>query len=80
LNSPSSAPAATRKRGDPLAELELDEADFGWVTAEIRQIEARAGGGRVVSAFEGGYDLNAHATVRRRCACSDGGLNGGKTQ
>jgi hypothetical protein len=50
------------------------------VTAEIRQIEARVGGGRVVSAFEGGYDLNAHATVRRRCACSDGGLNGGKTQ
>jgi acetoin utilization deacetylase AcuC-like enzyme len=48
-------------KADPLAELALDETDFGWVTAEICAAAGRACGGRVVSALEGGYDLTALA-------------------
>ncbi len=43
-------------RADPLAQLELDEADFAAVTTEI--LEAAAGA-PVVSLLEGGYDLTA---------------------
>jgi acetoin utilization deacetylase AcuC-like enzyme len=46
-------------RDDPLAELYLDEGDFGWATGKICAIAARACSGRVVSALEGGYDLEA---------------------
>jgi acetoin utilization deacetylase AcuC-like enzyme len=46
-------------RADPLAELCLDEADFGWATREICAIAAMTCSGRVVSALEGGYDLDA---------------------
>jgi acetoin utilization deacetylase AcuC-like enzyme len=48
-------------RADPLAQLELTEADFGWATAEICKIAVRACEGRVVSTLEGGYDLDALA-------------------
>jgi acetoin utilization deacetylase AcuC-like enzyme len=48
-------------RDDPLAGLCLDDSDFGWATAEICKIAARICGGRVVSALEGGYDLDALA-------------------
>jgi acetoin utilization deacetylase AcuC-like enzyme len=48
-------------RLDPLAQLELEEADFRWITELIvDQAEAYAGG-RVVSTLEGGYDLVALA-------------------
>jgi acetoin utilization deacetylase AcuC-like enzyme len=46
---------------DPLAQLRLREADFGWLTAEICRIADRCCGGRVVSMLEGGYDLPALA-------------------
>jgi acetoin utilization deacetylase AcuC-like enzyme len=46
-------------RADPLAELRLDEEDFGWATEEICAVARRHCGGRVVSALEGGYDLDA---------------------
>jgi acetoin utilization deacetylase AcuC-like enzyme len=46
-------------RADPLAELRLDEADFGWATREVCAVAARCCSGRVVSALEGGYDLDA---------------------
>ncbi len=46
---------------DPLAELNLTSDDFGWLTGELVTIAARHGGGRVVSALEGGYDLQALA-------------------
>jgi acetoin utilization deacetylase AcuC-like enzyme len=42
-------------RADPLAQLELEAADFAWVTTEI----LRVSGGRAVSVLEGGYDLRA---------------------
>ncbi len=46
-------------RADPLAQLRLEEEDFGWVTRQICTIAAGTCSGRVVSALEGGYDLDA---------------------
>ena len=46
-------------RRDPLAQLELHEDDYGWVTEQLMQCAARHASGRVVSALEGGYDLQA---------------------
>src|SRR5258708_4284629 len=42
---------------DPLADLNLIEADFAWVTAQLMERADRYCGGRVVSGLEGGYDL-----------------------
>jgi acetoin utilization deacetylase AcuC-like enzyme len=46
---------------DPLASLNLVEADFAWVTRELCTLAARHCQGRVVSTLEGGYDLRALA-------------------
>jgi acetoin utilization deacetylase AcuC-like enzyme len=46
-------------RRDPLAQLDLTEEDYGWVTEELLKVAARHAGGRLVSALEGGYDLAA---------------------
>jgi acetoin utilization deacetylase AcuC-like enzyme len=46
-------------KSDPLAQLELDESDFGWATARICELAAKTCEGRVVSTLEGGYDLDA---------------------
>ena len=46
---------------DPLANLNLTEADFAWVTERICDIAQRHAKGRVVSTLEGGYDLAALA-------------------
>lgn len=46
---------------DPLAGLNLTEADFAWVTDELLAIAEHSAKGRLVSALEGGYDLNALA-------------------
>jgi acetoin utilization deacetylase AcuC-like enzyme len=48
-------------RDDPLAQLRLDETDFGWATEKLCGVASRACLGRVVSALEGGYDLQATA-------------------
>jgi acetoin utilization deacetylase AcuC-like enzyme len=48
-------------RADPLANLNLDEADFRWATERLCAVAARHCGGRVVSSLEGGYDLGALA-------------------
>lgn len=48
-------------RADPLANLNLIEDDFAWVTTEICAVADRVCGRRVVSALEGGYDLDALA-------------------
>jgi acetoin utilization deacetylase AcuC-like enzyme len=48
-------------KSDPLANLMLVEADFGWATAKILEIAEETAGGRVVSMLEGGYDLRALA-------------------
>jgi acetoin utilization deacetylase AcuC-like enzyme len=46
---------------DPLANLQLTEADFAWATEQLCDIADAHGGGRVVSTLEGGYDLSALA-------------------
>jgi acetoin utilization deacetylase AcuC-like enzyme len=46
---------------DPLANLELETADFAWATAMLREVADRHCRGRVVSTLEGGYDLDALA-------------------
>ena len=46
---------------DPLASLNLTEADFEWATRRIMEIAERRCGGRVVSLLEGGYDLEGLA-------------------
>ena len=46
---------------DPLANLNLDEADFAWATRKIMEVADGCAEGRVVSVLEGGYDLEALA-------------------
>ena len=46
---------------DPLGNLNLVEADFGWATRRLMEIARRKCGERVVSVLEGGYDLNGLA-------------------
>jgi acetoin utilization deacetylase AcuC-like enzyme len=46
-------------RLDPLAGLDLDTADFAWLTAELVAIADAHAGGRLVSTLEGGYSLSA---------------------
>ncbi|HEY9037938.1 MAG TPA: histone deacetylase family protein [Roseovarius sp.] len=48
-------------RDDPLANLELVEADFAWVTERICDLADIHAQGRVVSCLEGGYSLRALA-------------------
>ena len=42
---------------DPLANLNLLEADYAWVTKKVMQIADQHAKGRIVSMLEGGYDL-----------------------
>ncbi|WP_181705800.1 histone deacetylase family protein [Chthonobacter rhizosphaerae] len=42
---------------DPLAEVNLTEADFAWATRQLMEAADRSCKGRVVSLMEGGYDL-----------------------
>jgi acetoin utilization deacetylase AcuC-like enzyme len=46
-------------RQDPLGGLNLDEDDFIWVTERLLNVAQKFSGGRLVSALEGGYDLEA---------------------
>lgn len=48
-------------RDDPLANLELLEADFAWATQRLVDAAERHAGGRLVSLLEGGYNLTALA-------------------
>lgn len=48
-------------RDDPLANLDWTEADYAWITHAICDLAEETCGGRVVSALEGGYDLDALA-------------------
>jgi acetoin utilization deacetylase AcuC-like enzyme len=42
---------------DPLANLNLTEADFGWATVKLMGLAEKRCQGRIVSVLEGGYDL-----------------------
>lgn len=48
-------------RDDPLAQWGLVEADYRWITSEIVALANQFAEGRIVSALEGGYDLDALA-------------------
>ena len=52
-------------KADPLAQLELETEDFAWITRELLAIADRHAQGRLVSALEGGYDLDALADATR---------------
>jgi acetoin utilization deacetylase AcuC-like enzyme len=58
---------------DPLANLNLVEADYAWVTQKLMEIADQSANGRIVSMLEGGYDLQglarsvaAHVTALMR--------------
>ena len=53
-------------RDDGLAMLNLVEADYGWVTQQIRAVAQKHAGGKIVSMLEGGYDLH----VLGRCVAA----------
>lgn len=46
-------------RDDPLAQFNLDSADFVWITDKLVALALETANGRVVSVLEGGYDLAA---------------------
>lgn len=46
---------------DPLANINLTEADFDWATGRLLDVADRHAGGRLVSLLEGGYDLRGLA-------------------
>ena len=46
-------------REDPLANLQLTDDDYAWVTSRIAEVAVRHAGGRIVSTLEGGYALSA---------------------
>ena len=46
-------------RDDPMAELNLDEADYHWITRLAMEIAALYADNRLVSVLEGGYDTEA---------------------
>ena len=49
-------------RRDPLAQLNLVEDDYAWVTERLLDCARRHAQGRIVSTLEGGYDLAALAS------------------
>ncbi len=46
-------------KDDPLAQINLETEDFGWVTAQLCAIADKCAAGRVISILEGGYNLGA---------------------
>ena len=46
-------------RLDPLAQLDVEAGDFGWITAQLRTLAERHAQGRLVSLLEGGYSMEA---------------------
>jgi len=50
---------------DPLAQLELQDADYRWITEQICDLATDSCQGRVASILEGGYDMKALASASR---------------
>ncbi len=46
---------------DPLAQLNWQSGDFGWLTGKLMDVADRCCGNRIVSLLEGGYDLKGLA-------------------
>ncbi len=61
---------------DPLANLNLVEADFTWVTKKLMDIADDSAQGRIVSVLEGGYDLQGLArSARGACHGAEAGVS-----
>jgi len=50
---------------DPLAQLEVQDKDYHWITREICNLASDCCNGHIVSVLEGGYDLKALASASR---------------
>ena len=50
-------------KSDPLAQMQLADEDYYWVTEQLLSVARKTAQGRVVSALEGGYDLKALASA-----------------
>ncbi len=48
-------------REDDMAQLDLVESDYTWVTQQVKDVAEKHAGGRIVSVLEGGYALHALA-------------------
>jgi len=48
-------------RDDELGQMGLVEADYAWITRELKAVAQRHAQGRIVSCLEGGYHLDALA-------------------
>jgi acetoin utilization deacetylase AcuC-like enzyme len=48
-------------REDDLGQMGLVEADYAWITQQIKAVAAKSAQGRIVSSLEGGYNLGALA-------------------
>ena len=48
-------------RLDPLAKINLETCDYGWLTEQLMQVALQYAQGRIVSVLEGGYHLEALA-------------------
>lgn len=60
-------------KDDPLASLQLVEADYQWLTLELMAVADECCDGRIVSTLEGGYNLKAlAASVATHVACLAG--------
>lgn len=63
---------------DPLAQLEVQDIDYRWITEEICDLATDSCQGRVVSILEGGYDMEALASASR--AHVKGLISGGQAK
>ncbi len=50
---------------DPLGQVELQDADYHWITQQVCDLATDSCQGRVASVLEGGYDLHALASSSR---------------
>ena len=46
-------------RDDPLAEMNLDESDYTWITRDLCDAADKLCNGRIISMIEGGYNIEA---------------------
>ena len=46
-------------RDDDLGQMGLVEADYAWITQQLKAVAKKHAGGRIVSSLEGGYNLDA---------------------
>jgi acetoin utilization deacetylase AcuC-like enzyme len=63
--------------GDPLADMRLDSAAFGWMARALAAVADKSAGGRIAMVLEGGYDLVA---LKEGSAAAIEGLVNGRAE